>query len=304
MLYFFFTGSYFTHICTSYMSTLPISTLCVVDPFSTGALFCHTVMNTTKIKVYRLMSQSYSEQQLNFVPPGLHLPFTGTLCYLDFGSVEEMANALKELGVEGVFPGCEPAVELSDSLNEALGVRGNSVKYSPHRRDKFLMQEALKEAGLRSIKQIRIDCNTEFIDIENFTASLPLEFDGKFSAVFKPSRSCGTDGVTFVQTNQEIKIAHEAIIGHQNQLGLTNQCAVLQEFIRGVEYVVDSVSLHGVHKAVAVWEYQKLAANGSKFVYSGMRLVPSSSDPSSIFQVIIAYVNKSLGLFFVVSMFC
>ena len=43
------------------------------------------------------------------------------------------------------------------------------------------------------------------------------------------------------------------------------------------EYVVDSVSIEGIHKTVAIWEYDKRSANGAKFVYYGMRLYESET---------------------------
>ena len=48
-----------------------------------------------------------------------------------------------------------------------------------------------------------------------------------------------------------------------------------QEFLKGTEYVIDSVSVEGQHKCVAIWEYDKRPRNGAQFVYFGMRLYQS-----------------------------
>ena len=52
---------------------------------------------------------------------------------------------------------------------------------------------------------------------------------------------------------------------------------VIQEFLEGDEYVVDTVSLGGVHKVVMLWRYDKRLANGASFVYFGEQPVESSS---------------------------
>jgi len=58
-----------------------------------------------------------------------------------------------------------------------------------------------------------------------------------------------------------------------NMLGLRNEAVVVQEFLAGQEYVVDTVSRNGHHKVVAVWQYDKREANGVNFVYHGMTLI-------------------------------
>jgi hypothetical protein len=56
-------------------------------------------------------------------------------------------------------------------------------------------------------------------------------------------------------------------------LGLPNQILVLQEFLEGQEYVVDTVTRDGIHKVVAIWQYDKRSVNGAHFVYHGMTLI-------------------------------
>ncbi len=53
---------------------------------------------------------------------------------------------------------------------------------------------------------------------------------------------------------------------------------LVQEYLRGTEYVVDTVSCDGVHKVVAVWEYDKRAVNNAPFVYYGVLLREASGE--------------------------
>ena len=58
--------------------------------------------------------------------------------------------------------------------------------------------------------------------------------------------------------------------------------AVLQEFLRGKEYVLDHVSVDGVHKAVMICVYDKRLVNGTAFVYHGVLPMPSDSPEAKL----------------------
>lgn len=47
----------------------------------------------------------------------------------------------------------------------------------------------------------------------------------------------------------------------------------MQEYLEGVEYVVDIVSREGQHKVVAVWEYDRRPVNGAGFVCFGQTVL-------------------------------
>ena len=55
----------------------------------------------------------------------------------------------------------------------------------------------------------------------------------------------------------DVKTAFETINGKVNGLGSVNEGALVQEFLDGTEYVIDTVSRDGVHKVIAIWEYDK-----------------------------------------------
>lgn len=47
-----------------------------------------------------------------------------------------------------------------------------------------------------------------------------------------------------------------------NGLGSVNEGALVQEYLDGMEYVVDTVSRAGAHRVCAIWEYDKRSING------------------------------------------
>ena len=49
--------------------------------------------------------------------------------------------------------GAETGVLLTDQLSDAMGLRTNDLSKSKARRDKYLMGETIREAGIRAVKQ-------------------------------------------------------------------------------------------------------------------------------------------------------
>lgn len=90
-----------------------------------------------------------------------------------------------------------------------------------------------------------------------------------FKAVVKPVEGAGSDGVFICNSPDEVRSAYGSLEGTKNVLGLTNYSVLLQEYLKGDEYVVDTVSRSGVHKCVAIWKYDKRMFNGSPVVYFG-----------------------------------
>jgi hypothetical protein len=117
-----------------------------------------------------------------------------------------------------------------------------------------------------------------------------------FKVVIKPIRSAGSDRVSLCENRDELKTCLGEIVGTVNKMGMSNYAAVVQEYLEGNEYVVDTVSRDGVHTLASLWVYDKRPANGAKFVYFGMKSV----DPySEVGQAVFNYqkgVLDALGI--------
>lgn len=109
--------------------------------------------------------------------------------------------------------------------------------------------------------------------------------------IIKPISSAGSDGVYCCTSVPELKRRFQELIGATNLLGVANSQLVVQEFLEGREYVVDAVSLNGVHKIVNIWQYVKHPANGAGFVYFGVD--PLSGD-QDIPKQLVAYQKQVL----------
>ena len=94
----------------------------------------------------------------------------------------------------------------------------------------------------------------------------------------KPNQSAGSDDVFLCGSIGEVKRGFDKINGAINGLGVVNEGVLIQEFLSGKEYVVDSVSRDGKHKVTAIWEYDKREINGQFNVYFGMKIRAMDDD--------------------------
>jgi biotin carboxylase len=205
------------------------------------------------------------------VPAGMEYKFAATLVLDTTLEFEDgLAKLLQEVGglglhVTDVVAGAETGVELTDALSEKLGLRTNGTKLSEARRNKYVMGETVRGAGLRAAKQLR---SASWLDIDAFLKDWQPD---PFKVIVKPMDSAGSDDVTLCRSLAEVQAAFGNIIGKVNGLGIVNKELLVQEYLEGDEYVIDMVSRDGVHKVVAIWLYDRRPANGASFVCFGQR---------------------------------
>ncbi len=184
------------------------------------------------------------------------------------GDAELTLKAVAAHAPFAVITGGELGVELADQLSEALGLTTNGTALSAARRDKYVQIETLRAAGLRATRQLRV------ADAEQL-ALWHERIGGRI--VVKPVRSAGNDGVAFCDTPTEALAAYRAVAGARNIFSLRNDAVVAQEYLAGTEYVVNTVSRDGRHRATDVWRYTKISANGVRDRISGAVLVPPTA---------------------------
>ena len=157
-----------------------------------------------------------------------------------------------------VLAGSEPGVNLADLINHKLGLSySNPLSSTLARRDKYEMQEKVRAAGLDSIRQMKTSNVEEAIAWAKKHNQWPI--------VVKPINSAATEGVFFPKNEEEIRAAF-AQVGKVNGLGYVNHELLVQEFLSGIEYVVNTVSLDLNIKLTDIWEYTKTPlVNGTNF---------------------------------------
>jgi hypothetical protein len=200
-----------------------------------------------------------------------------------------IAERIKTLGtITCVVAGTETGVEIADSLAKLLGLAGNDPATSRLRRDKYRMHEKLRSVGLSSLRQGRCETPEEAATWAVREKCWPL--------VVKPVASAGADDVTFCANRSEVIHAAEAILGKKNKIGEVNDAVVLQEKIRGQQYIVNAVSIDGLHYISEIWQDNKIPVAGASVVCDREILMASDAEWVQSVQDYAILCLNSLGI--------
>jgi biotin carboxylase len=198
-----------------------------------------------------------------------------------------LAEILKRYDPLAIIAGAEGGVPLAQSLCEALTPQFvNDPKKSQNRFHKALMQKALEEAGVPSLKTLNTSSEKE-VEIwlkENDLSDSPL--------ILKPPVSAGSDKVFHISANGNWKSAfNEILAGPSFITGKTNETVVVQELAIGTEFAVGTVSANGRHYLAHLIQYNKTAFNGRETVYDHVEFV---SFKEELHGELFEYTKKAL----------
>ena len=266
--------------------------IAIVDALSTGACIAADAQ-ARGYAIVHVVSFEPSPEVANMVPAHLKGALRWhTELFADEnkpleGEAERLARALAALPLRlaAVVAGAETGVKLADHLSEACGVRTNGARGSEARRNKWDMGEKVRAAGVRAVMQLQADAwapVSKFLD--EWTPS-------PFEVIVKPVESAGSDGVTLCGSRDATRAAVDGLVGKVNGLGVVNAGVLVQEFLKGDEYVVDGVSRDGEHKVIALWRYDRRPTNGAGFVLHGQVLIDDAAPEA---PTLIGYAGKVL----------
>ena len=172
---------------------------------------------------------------------------------------------LRKYDLELVFPGCEYGVRLADRINAALGLRGNDPSTTYLRCNKSGMNEALGKAGIRRIESMRVTCPK---DIEDFWKRYDLE-----KCVLKFAESAATIGLKICSSLQDALDHYKLMLETPTANGEVNAEVLIQEFIGGTEYIVNTLSCDGKHMVTDMWVYSKVRSETGTLAYDYAKLI-------------------------------
>ena len=201
------------------------------------------------------------------------------------GSLDRLGAELGKHRVQAVVPGCESGVVVADALNEILGLPWNRGDTSLLRRDKHRMIEAVRRSGLRAPMQMLASSGA---DVRRWQGA-PPSLDAPL--VVKPLNSGGTDGVTFCTSFDAAARAVDELADRTNRFGFRNDQVLVQEFLEGTEWVVNTVSWTGRHKVTDLWRLAKKRVAGAGYVYDYSELMPGAGQ---VQQALVRYVHGAL----------
>lgn len=195
-----------------------------------------------------------------------------------------------DIPVVAVVPTSDPTVDLADKLAACTGVRGNPA-YGPlaqARRDKWVMMEAVRKAGLRSIQETKV---STWAEAEKYLKTWDPPLSPKRPCVFKVLTGAGSEGIESATSLEQAKEQFFSVIGTKSTMGGSYAQVLVQEFLKGKQYAVDTVSRDGIHKVVTVWREDFRPANGAFNDYFGFKVL----DPEdALSKMLIDYSSKVL----------
>lgn len=208
-----------------------------VDPFASAKFLATSLRNagvTTSV-VYTMTK--LQNDYLN-----LHPEMFDHAWYLnDVAELPALIQDLKAKNVTRVYYGCEMSIALADQIANAVCPRyANDTATTTYRLDKFEMQEALRLAGLPHIKQIKTT-NALTAEQEKLLASW------EFPVIVKPVNCNGSLGVECCHSIEEVK-AQLLKQANTNLFGQAVDTYLVQEYLKGTEYIVDTFSVEGQHQ--------------------------------------------------------
>ena len=193
------------------------------------------------------------------------------------GDSEQTLAELRALKPLAIIPGAESDVlfadYFSDRLKDEFGLLSNGVQ--PARRDKYRQGNHLKNAGIPVAKQLK---SRNLNEVLKWVRRKKLLKQYPYKVVVKPLQSSGSDGVSVCNNEKELREAFKKIFMKPNHHGVMNTDVLVQEFLDGPEYVVNTVSDLGRHIVTDMWLYEKKEIVGGGTIYQHDRLLPFQGD--------------------------
>jgi len=203
------------------------------------------------------------------------------------GNIDGTLSQLQKYDILCVIPGNETGVELADQLSEKMGLLSNGTRLSAARRDKFVMVETLKKAGLKTVQHIQSDKVEEIL-------AWARELN-KWPVVIKPLKSAGNEQVCFCHSEHEIEIAFNSIINTETCLLDKNEAVLAQSYLHDEQYEVDAVSFDGQHYISDIWLCKRLIVHNTSVAYDHIKLLPYSECSKELVNYIFKMLD-ALGI--------
>ena len=187
--------------------------------------------------------------------------------YIEEGDdYESFLDRLREMEVIAVVPGSDLGVALADRICKDLDLLGNDPATTRLRTTKNGMAEALGKAGLRKIEGIEVTCED---DIRKFVGDR-----GAKRFVLKFASGSGTVGLKICDSVEAGIEHYREMLIINDSIAMSKESPILiQEFIGGTEYIVNTASFNGRHLLTDVWMYRKYELEDGSLIYDTCELI-------------------------------
>ncbi len=150
---------------------------------------------------------------------------------LNTDSTEDVYQYLKNINnLQAIFSTSEYYIGSAARLAKDFGLLSNSSEAINLCRNKYLLAETLRKYNIYCPETIKIDFADQINSIKNNLC---------FPVVVKPAKGSGSVGVKLCFNKQEVFDQAKLLFNDQN---LESDCVVIQEYIAGEEYSVETLS--------------------------------------------------------------
>lgn len=259
----------------------PEGPVVIVDPYSSGAMLAPAFL-ARGVEVIAVRTAP--------TPPDVYAdsyrPGDFATSYVADADLDSLVAILRELRPRCILAGCESGVELAEQLAPRVTPEvANVAELAAARRHKGEMAAAVRWAGVPGIEQI---CTNDPAEVRAWLHATGL---AGHDLVIKPPKSASTDLVTRVPGGAGWEQLFRSMVGATNRLGLVNDTVVVQEYVAGNEYVVDTFSHDGIHTVTDVCRYAKIVNDGHMAVYDTMEWLAPDEE---VVQPLVAYARSVL----------
>lgn len=238
----------------------------LIDPFSSGTHY-HQLLQNAEITYYAVRTQRALESGLSGKEPVPSLVFDNVAQ----NQISDLAEFCREHNIDSVITGAESGVPLAEALKAELGL-GSTAFTDQGKRfwDKAILYSRLQEA------KVRVPGFVGVFTADDVDSGHHLEVlaGAAYPVVVKPSVGAGSVGVHVVKSQEQANEAIKNIVMSPGFFGGEPPQALVQELVKGREYVIDTVSQEGHHRIVAVCTYDKHPSSNGTMVYDRLRWLP------------------------------
>lgn len=153
---------------------------------------------------------------------------------------EKIIAVCRDVGISGVIATTEATIAVAGHIANALGFNGNPIHLSDHITDKYWVRQRCTKIE-NAIKQpayfAAADRNDVFSGIKKM----------QFPIVIKPITGGGKIGVTMIENETQLDEALSYAFSNDRGKGI-----LVEEFINGKEYSVETLSFHGEHTVIQI----------------------------------------------------
>lgn len=240
----------------------------VVECISTGKNFIEDIINRGYNPIVMHLNKpdtkAGKKMQKHIQEEYESIPYEFDMVY-EQDSFEETLKEVKKFNPLLIIPASEAGVRLATKLSHELGLVGNSIENLDAMTLKHEMHNRLAQKGIRSIKGKIVHSLEEVLD---FYDSESLK-----EVVLKPIYSAASANVRICHNRDEVIQSAKLLLDDYNVYGDNISEILIQERIKGVEYIVNTVSRDGVPCVTTVWKYNKIKTSEGANVYDSIETV-------------------------------